>query len=88
MSLVKRAVPLLTNSNIFLLDLIYLFDVRCMRLNFYSFLRQPAITGFDRSITPTRSSSHSFATETGLPLIGCLGVAHLVSGFQTIVLFA
>ena len=39
------------------------------RLNFYPFLRQPAMTKFDRSVTSTQSSSHSFATETGLPLL-------------------
>lgn len=59
------------------------------RLNFYPIPRQPAITKFGRSVTSTQSSSHSFATETGLPyLIGCLGVAHLVSGCQTKVRFA
>lgn len=59
------------------------------RLNSYSILRQPAITKFGRSVTPTRRSSHSFATETGLPYNpGCLGVAHIVSGYQTKVQFA
>lgn len=87
-SFVKGAVPPLTNSHVFLLVLFCLCDLRCTRLNFYSFLRQPAITRFGRSVTSTRSSSHSFATETGWPLIGCLGVAHLVSGLQTKGLFA
>lgn len=88
-SFVKGAVPPLTNSRVFLLvSCLCVFDLRRTRLNFYSFLRQPAITRFGRSVTSTRSSSHSFATETGWPLIGCLGVAHLVSGFQTKGLFA
>lgn len=87
-SFVKGAVPPSTNSHMYLLVSCLCFDLRGMRLNFYSSLRQPAITRFGRSITSTRSSSHSFATETGWPLIGCLGVAHLVSGFQTKGLFA
>lgn len=59
------------------------------RLNSYPILRQPAITRFVRSVTSTQSSSHSFATETGLPyIIGWLEVAHVVSGAQTKVLFA
>lgn len=69
-SLVKGAVPPLTNSRAFLLRLasiIYPVDGGYTRLNFYPLLRQPAITRFGRSITSTRSSSHSFATETGWP---------------------
>lgn len=61
---------------------------RLKGLNSYSFLRQPAITVLGRFITSTQSSSHSFATETGLPYIGCLGVARSVSGLQTKGLFA
>ena len=64
----KGAVPPLGNSFSFLssgLDV----NKKSKRLNFYPFLRQPAITKFDRSVTSTRRSSHSFATETGLPLL-------------------
>jgi len=66
----KGAVPPLTNSHGFLQ---YPEEVstevkgEAMRLNFYPVPRQPAITRFGRSVTSTRSSSHSFATETGSP---------------------
>jgi len=37
------------------------------RLNLDSLFREPAITRLDRFITATQRSSHSFATETGVP---------------------
>lgn len=64
----KGAVPPLTNSHMFLWLVLWLgCELRSVRLNFYPFLRQPAITKFGRSVTSTRGSSHSFATETGWP---------------------
>jgi len=65
----KGAVPPLNSS----LDVLLAYGAvlpplveEIKRVNFYSFLRQ-AITGLGRSITSTQSSSHSFATETGVP---------------------
>lgn len=66
----KGAVPPLNNSHGFLKHQ----ECVCTevkgeagRLNYYSFLGQPAITKFGRFVTSTQSSSHSFATETGAP---------------------
>jgi len=39
------------------------------KLNFYPIPEQPAITKFGRFVTSTQSSSHSFATETGVPYL-------------------
>ena len=68
MSWPKGAVPPLGNSFSFFLSVLVM-NKESKRLNFYPFLRQPAITKFDRSVTSTQSSSHSFATETGLPFL-------------------
>lgn len=84
MSCFKGAVPPLTNSFNFFCPALRSWTNRegeFKGLNFYSVLRQPAITRLGRSITSTQSSSHSFATETGWSYkLDCLGVARLVSG--------
>ena len=66
----KGAVPPLTNSlGFFWCICLVRVKGEAGRLNFYPVPRQPAITKFGRSVTSTRSSSHSFATETGLPFM-------------------
>lgn len=66
----KGAVPPLNNSHGFLRHQGGVYtEVKgeSGRLNFYSFLGEPAITKFGRFVTSTQSSPHSFATETGVP---------------------
>lgn len=69
MSWLEGAVPPSSNS----LDFFLVYRVmdgggeKLERLNSYPIPRQPAITKFGRSVTSTRSSSHSFATEKGWP---------------------